>query len=309
MSSMFTDVFPIAETDQELSRLKLQYPEYDPCYIAWGSLLETKAFFDDLYAKFYPYKDSNFTMEVKIHFRQRVWEMYCAVMMLDAGFTISSRDEGPDVRIETLGDPIWIECVAPNVGKEGNEVPSTTFGSFRTVPTKEMLLRMSTVLDTKHKKYLGYLGKIVGERDPYVIALNRSAMDNAEFEIPLILRALFGIGDLAVEVPAPFSGRMEDAKVYHMKRDFIDNKNGSPVSMSFFEDPTRAGVSAIIYTKTDVLAQPKQQLGGDCVLIRNPLAKNPLPPDFFPFLDEWVFQDNQIKQISAKCKNPSGIQA
>lgn len=304
MESLFTADFPIAETEQELSALREKYPKYDPCYVAWGSLLETRAVFDVLYAKFSPYKDRIFLAQVKIDFRQRVWEMYCTVMMLEAGFKISSKDEGPDVRIETLGDPIWIECVAPNVGKEGNEVPSTTFGSFRAVPTKEMLLRMSGALKEKHEKYLGYLGNIVGERDPYVIALNRSAMDNAEFDMPLILRALFGIGDLTVEVPVPFSGKIKDVKTYHVKRDSIKNKNNCPVSMNFFEKPKHAGVSAVIYTKTDVLTQPKNQLGGDCILVRNPLAKNPLPPDFFPFLEEWTFQDGEIKKISARCKNP-----
>lgn len=304
MESLFTDNFPIAETEQELSTLREKYPKYDACYVAQGSLLKTKVFFDDLYAKFSPYKDSTFLTGVKIHFRQRVWEMYCTVMMLDAGFKISSKDAGPDIRIKTSTNPVWIECTVPEVGKGKNKVPSPTSGFFSNVPTKEMLLRIRQGLKTKHDKYLDYLkNKIVGEHDPYVIALNRSTMDNAEFDMPLILRALFGIGDLTIEIPVPFDEKIESVKTYHAKKDSIENKNRSPVSMNFFEEPKHAGVSAVIYTKTDVLAQPRNHLGGDCILVRNPLATNPLPPNFFPFLKEWAIQDGKIKQISARRKN------
>jgi type I restriction enzyme S subunit len=63
--------------------------------------------------------------------------------------------------------------------------------------------------------------------------------------------------------------------------------------MNFFEDPQHAGISAVIYSKDVVLNHP-EKLGEDCILVHNPLAKNPLPEKIITFLKQYKVQGDDI---------------
>ena len=67
---------------------------------------------ESLWMKFHPLADSQFTGAIASDFPRRFWEMYVGCMLLDAGFSVTSKDAGPDARIETDTTPIWVEADA-----------------------------------------------------------------------------------------------------------------------------------------------------------------------------------------------------
>lgn len=279
MKSLFTDEFPTVTSKEELNDLKAQYPNYDSYYLASGSIAERKQKFDALYVKFEPYADSHFLQEIKINFHQRSWEMYLACVLLENGFTIISSDKGPDIKIILEGKTIWIECVAPTQGEGDDRVPDIFYGGVQNVPEEEMILRLSSSLKEKFEKYQEYLEKeIIGKNDIFIIAINRGAFGHPDAINPLIFNCLFSLGYLTLPIRVDSNA----GESYYSRRKELKKKSGGIVPMDFFEDQQHIGISAVIYSKENVLNHP-QKLGNDCILVHNPMAINRLSEKVFPF--------------------------
>lgn len=299
MIGLFPDDFPVAENNDDLARIRKEYPKYyDPYYIASGAILKRRALFEELYEKFQPYKDSHFDSQVKIDFNARSWEMYLANVFLENGIAISSSDKGPDIKIEYKDRNIWIECVASKNGSGSDRVPELLYnGSFQSYPEREMMLRLTGNMEDKFKKYEEYRKKgIVGDEDIFIIAINRSALDHLDPGIPLILKVLFSIGHPSFSIHALDKTRKTSTKPFWSKRANIRKKSGEPIPVNYFEDEKYSGVSAVIYSKTSVLSHPKN-VGSDCIIVHNPKARNPLPLGSFPFFDEYQDQDDKIVKL------------
>jgi type I restriction enzyme S subunit len=287
MANLFTDNFPDVHSNKELEDLKIQYPDYDGYYIASGSIPERKTFFNELYSRYEPYADSHFLREVKFNFHQRSWEMYLACVLLAHEMEISSDDKGPDIKVTGNGKNIWIECTAPTKGFSQDRVPDLISGTVQNVPEKEMSLRLVSSLSEKFNKYQEYLDKkIISPDDVFIIAINRGDFIHPDAMFPAILKCLFSVGYLTLPM------RTGD-RPFYSRQDKLQKKNGSNVSMDFFEDPQHAGISAIIYSKNVVLNHP-EKIGDDCILVHNPLAKNPSSEDVFKFLKQYKVQGNNL---------------
>ncbi|MBN1325539.1 hypothetical protein JW977_00960 [Candidatus Falkowbacteria bacterium] len=273
MATLFTDNFPDVRTGNELEQLKAKYPDYDGYYITSGSVPERKALFNKLYSIYEPYADTHFSKEVKLNFHQRTWEMYLACVLLDNGIKIASNDKGPDIKILDNKKSIWIECTAPKKGQGRDRVPDLIYGVAQSVPEEEILLRLTGSLDEKFRKYQEYLNKkIINPTDIFVIAVNRGDFAHPDATIPAILKCLFSVGNLTLPIKP---GNKQPGKPFYSRQEALQKRNGSNVPMNFFEDPQRAGISAVIYSKEAVLNHP-EKIGEDCILVHNPLAKNPL---------------------------------
>lgn len=297
MSNLFSENFPVARNNADLARLRAEYPNYDPYYIASGAIPERRILFEKLYEKFYPYKDDIFLSEIKKHFHQRTWEMYLTSVFLEEGFQVSSKNSGPDIKIQHNSKNIWIECTAPEKGKGKDGLPSLDYdSSWHDFPEKQILLRMTNAFDKKFLAYQRYVSTVVSDGDIFLIAMNVADLDAFDPGIPLIMKILFGMEYLQIPISPLGKSRKNISQPFWSTRSEVQKESGAPVSVKYFENDEYSGISAVIYSKTSVLNH-SEKIGSDCILVHNPKAKNPLPLGIFPFFDEYQNQGDKIVKL------------
>lgn len=296
--SLFTDNFPVAATDGDLDKLAQQYPNYDRYYIASGAIPERKARFEKLWQYYEPFADSHFLSQVKLDFHQRTWEMYLANIFIQNSFSVGSSDAGADIKVELPGQPsLWIEAVAAKKGTGNDKVPEMVYGVFGDVPEDKMLIRLANSLQSKKTVYEGYIAKgLIKNNEPFIIAVNTAGLEHVDPGMPLILKCVFALGYQTFPLKGVSGTPGRFGKPYWSPREEIQKVNGSPVPMTFFETEENSAISAVIYSKQNVLGHPKV-LGTDCVLVHNPLAANPIDEKLFPFFEQWKRTDTQIIKL------------
>jgi hypothetical protein len=160
---------------------------------------------------------------------------------------------GPDFLIEADGKRIWIECIACEKGDGVDRVPDLHYGIVQNIPSDEILIRIASALKAKYDKYKKYTKDgIVKDTDQFIIAISRGDLGHADASIPLILRAVFGIGYQTLSMPRDGS----PSKAGWSAISFIEKQNGSKVPMTFFLEKEHDGISAVIYSKETVLNHP-----------------------------------------------------
>ncbi len=306
MKNLFSENWPIINTDEELLELCEKFQKYDPSYICQAtasSRQKTKSWMESLWKQYEPYADRNFLEEFKLHFAQRGWELYFGVALLNHGFFLPpNKNEGPDFDLQNMNEQrlCWIEAIAIEKGDGVDKVPEIVpNGLVVDVPTEKMTLRLSSGLNEKFQKYLSYLEKnIVSDNEPYVIAIDRSELEHGDALLPNILKALFGIGNPALRMR--IGGMpMENPESFWTHQPTIQKNNGQSISMHFFNDLAHAGISAVIYNINSVINSPRdsKEMGENFFIVHNPLAKNPLPKGFFSFGTEYIVEDEHVKEI------------
>ncbi len=63
--------------------------------------------------------------------------------------------------------------------------------------------------------------------------------------------------------------------------------SGSSIETDLFLNPDYQGLSGIIYSQKDLFNLPSQ-MGDEFIFVHNPLAKNPIPDEYFKFGVEYV---------------------
>lgn len=302
---LFSEDLGTVNTDEELASLQMQFPGYDPGYVTQSAGLprrKVKEWMEELWEQYESYADSQFLEDFKRQFAQRSWELYLGATLLNRGFKLGQHSNaGPDFDVQNdEGERLtWIEAIATHKGKGSDKVPEMVNRGVMDLPEEEMLLRISNALDKKFKKYGEELGKgVVKESEPYVIAVNRSPLDHVDATLPLILKALFGIGHQALRIMVG-GKRQEKPESFWSGRSKVGKRSGKDVPMLFFVDPAHSGVSAVIYSVDSILNSPRrpQEMGESFVIAHNPLAKNPLPDGFFPFGDEYKTKGEYMNKI------------
>lgn len=296
MKTMFTDEFPDdVQSDEELEKIKAKYPNYEDYYVASGSIKERREKFDEMYQVYAPYADRHFLSDLKKHFHERTWEMYIGYVLAKNGVTFSSTDKGPDFLIETPDGKIWIEAVAPGPGEGPDRVPEMVYGMVSNVPQDKMLMRISSSLDAKYKKFRKYLDDgMVSPEDKLIIALNAGGFSwTVDGDMPLILKALFAVGYRTLS--RPINADMDaPLKPGVSTRTFVPKRSNSEVSTTFFLDKEHKIISAVMYSSKNVLNHG-DPIGSEISVIRNPLAISPLPETEFPFMDQISTKNGEIR--------------
>lgn len=249
---------------------------------------------------FEPYAEPGFREEAKIEefFSQKMWELYCGATMRFHGKNIVEKGKkGPDhLLCESLGK-VWVEDIAVTSGVGPDAVPPLRSAnvlkgesiSTQTIPEDEMALRITHGLREKFYKYERYCeNDVVKQNEPYVIAINRGAFLYPD-HIPLVLKAVFSIGQPFMRFD-PETG--EHTSSGWTREGEIFKINGAPVPKNFFQLEEFAGISAVIYCKENICSIPKI-LGDDMYIVHNPLARNPLPREFFPFGFEYFVNESE----------------
>lgn len=283
--TLFNIELPLVETDEELERVKKLYPDCDPYFIASGCIKERREKFNNLWIQFKPLADKHFLSQVKKEFHERTWEMYVGCILKKYFPDVSSEDKGPDFLInKEKTNEFFVEAVACKKGGSTDAVPEMITAerpediTVQDVPHDEMLLRLSSSITYKANKYKDFINN---QNKPFIIAVNKGALQYPDPQIPLVLKCLFGLGYEHFK-------KINDQLVYNgwTRREFIEKSNGEKISMIFFEKDENNFVSAIIYSPDNVLNSP-QNIGSDCILIHNPKAKFPIDVKTFSFLQQW----------------------
>src|SRR5690606_17790145 len=158
-------------------------------------------------------------------------------------------------------------------------------GAAQTVPTEQMIMRIiSSILDKRKIYKEKWPSKAwFDDKKPFVVAVNSGIFPHPQnlADIPLILKALFGVNHLALTIPLN-GGKPKTHWTF--RKEIM--KDDSPVPVNIFLNPEFADISAVIFSDTAVLNHPKK-LGKDCIVVHNPHATNPLDKKIFKFLEQW----------------------
>jgi hypothetical protein len=217
--------------------------------------------------------------------------MVLSVGLLNIGIEIQKKktEEGPDILIDNPIEnlpKIYIEAIAPKEGKTEDKLPEMKWG-VHDLPEREFLLRLSGAFVEKYKKYKCYINNnVICENDIYIIAI--SACDLSQYGSlmdypPAPLKLLAGAGHLVLSP----SGNFFDY------RPQIKKIKNIPVEMNYFLSKEYAGISAVLYSNVDVLNCPDKP-EEKFVIVKNPIAKNPIPNTFFKGIKNWKF-DKKLK--------------
>lgn len=318
--NLFSDDFPNITNDKTISDLAASL-NYDPAYVCQGGVTTrkgTKGWLEGLWKQYEPYADTHFLDDFKKQFTQRCWELYVGTTFLNRGFKLGThRAAGADFEVLNENDSrlMWVEAIAVRPGEGADRVPEMVYGMAMNVPEEEMVLRIASGLDTKHKKYLADLGKgLMNQDDPYVIALDRSELGHVEMPPSLIHKALFGVGHMTLSFPVPQVGeKPRQAEPTHgwSMRPELTKKSGNPVKLLFFQDPANEGISAVIYSIDHVIGAPRdpKEMGEHFIVVHNPYARNPLPSSAIPFGEEYRVDGDFVRRTRerAKYKKPSAF--
>lgn len=297
----------------------------DPLYLACrdhSGKQRGRALLEELWADFAPYcGDRHFLVEARRHFVSRSWEVYIGGVLLRAGFALRrpAPDE-PDVIVERPGSPpIWLECTAPGPGTGDDAVrdreqrgewnatscPGLRWWEGAMLSEQALILRCTGALREKCHRW-GDLGarRLDITSDPFVVAISLAGIDDADVtdpELPVIVKALLGVGEVAIEVHVPVNddggsaGLGTVADVGYTERPTVSKVQGATVSAQPFLDGSARSVSAVLFTTTGIWNIDPPFLGADLTLVHNPQAAAPLPRGTFPFGTEyWVDDDGTL---------------
>ena len=224
-------------------------------------------------------------------FKQCWWEMVLSVGLLNIGIEIQKKktEEGPDILIYDpikVSPKIYIEAVAPKEGETEDKLPEMKWG-VHDLPEREFLLRLSGAFVEKYRKYICYINSnIICKNDIYIIAI--SACDLSQYGSlmdypPAPLKILAGAGHLVLSPSGNF----------FKYRPQINKLENITVEMNYFLSKKYEGISAVLYSNIDVLSCPDKP-EETFVIVKNPIAKNPIPNTLFKGIKSWTF-DKKLK--------------
>ena len=236
------------------------------------------------------YIDPNAEQAKTVDFYPIWWELYLAYALTKAGISLipnsqrPQRDKGfPDLL--ATKPLIWIEAVMPEPGIGPDALKEPSERVF-TVNADPFILRLSTALASKTTKLRKYIeDRIIQPDEATIIALSggRLPLRFLDYPIPNIVRALYGVGDITLEIGVQ-SGKVLDRGVKY--RDNVRKQSQALVGTDLFLRPENSHVSAVLYSSADCVNFPSDP-GADFLLIHNPYANVPL-------LSEWLKVGDQF---------------
>lgn len=247
---------------------------------------KSKTQIESFWGKYRKHKSRNFLREAQVNFYQRWWEMFLAVGLLNLNFDIKTDkdDKGPDIKVILPSNKVvWIEAVAPNIGRTDDSVPPI-MDVFSSLPEREFLLRLNVALCDKLDVFKGYLNKGVIKEDDYcIIALSSCALaqygDLMDFPVSAPLKVLAGCGQLVLSKNGNYVGRRNHIQTSSPGRE-------REVDTCLFDREDFSIISAVLYSHTDILNSPNNP-ESSFQLSLNPLKVNPDVKSAFGNMEIW----------------------
>jgi len=234
-----------------------------------------------LYSHMAGQEDPHFESQLDCDPHARIWELMVAQIIHECGWEFQNTGTGPDFIISTSTRNICIEAICATDGKTDlpDSVPPLQNGVASLVPTRELLLRITSALATKAKKFSedvknGY----ARETDAKIIAISSSKMMRARAGYPSLgIKATLGVGDLFVIVNTMTEG-IERTGYDHTPT--VTRTNAPEISCTPFEDGLMDHISGVLYSEASIFSAD-YDLHRDSHFIHNHRAKVPLPAGTF----------------------------
>lgn len=252
-------------------------------------------FVEGMWQKYEAYAEPDFLDNAMKDFHAKSWEMYLGCLFKDYGFDLQkkTKKEGPDLHLRWNNRSIWVEATAPESGTGVNAVPDYKFNEVSDQPVDQIILRLTSAIQEKFKKYKGYMDKeIIKPDDFFVIAINGGRIRHAiaEQHIPYVIKSVLPFGNLVLTLR---KDSMEIVGSNYEYMDTISTVKGSPVATNIYENKDYAGISAVIYSWMNIVNRPSK-IGIEIHLVHNPLADNKLPFAIFPFGTKWRVEEDKL---------------
>ena len=285
MSSIFNN--ELVATDEEYIAIRDQ-PRFE----------NLKGLIEDLWVRFEPFADNEFRIELGSSFHSRFWEMYLVNVLSEYAFELSQAKptQGPDILISYEKSNIWIEATAPGPGEGVDAVPKFDDREmFSIVPDEKIILRLTSAISEKKRKFDDYLSKgIISKEDYMIIAINGRRIPHVllEDEIPFVVMAVLPFGDPYVTIDID-KNEIIDHGYHH--RGTIKKISGSEVPTYSFLNPEYSNISGILYSFADVWNYPSKP-GAEFIILHNPIAKRPLPHGLLKVGREFWVEGNKLER-------------
>jgi hypothetical protein len=253
-----------------------------------------KRFVESLWARCHQLVDTNCRPDARKHFRQRFWELYLAVTLLEQGFELRRQgDVGPEFYALVGNRRVWFEAIAPGPGDGPDHVPQPVLHKAFHVPDEKILLRFTNALSEKRGQYTTALTKgIISAEDRYVLAINSRGIPHATLgtTLPYFIQAFLPFGPFTFTVDM---NTLEKKDSYFSYRPEVSKRSGSTVSTRPFLDDEASFCSAVLHSGVDCANHPGQ-LGRDFSILHNPRAQCPLDGTGFGWCEQFTFRDDQL---------------
>lgn len=249
------------------------------------------------YAPICPDNPEHFLNDAKAHFVARTWELYVAGALRVAGHhLVKAPSKGPDICIQRGTKRIWVECVSADSGTGPDALDIHVGGDHRIygLDDRKIMLRITSAVSEKVKKIGGYIDQgIVGPNDPVAIAVTIAAIPHAdleEVELPLTVRAVFGIGDFYMAFTPGSDGPPEPG---HFHQPHLRKVRGADVPTTGFVDRSMDVVSGIMFSAVGIWNAP-QKIGTDIGFVQNPNPRVRVPRNLLRFRRTYWAKDGLL---------------
>jgi hypothetical protein len=245
----------------------------------------SRAFIEKMWPLCSEFLDSDIRQRAPREFHQRWWEVYLTYSLLSANVQLVNRNcrklkkSGPDLLARLDGSNLWIEAVAalPGVGPDAIPSRGPSKGP-KPFPEREIMLRFQQAFSKKVCAHARYVKRgWVSPREGYIIALN-GALGERGYpcmqRFPRIVNTLLlGVENERVEIEFnEKTSRFGESQFEYQPE--IEKRSKASVRVAAFHDYANSCVSAVLYSASDAY------MVRDLVLVLNPHAQVPLPPDF-----------------------------
>jgi hypothetical protein len=228
-------------------------------------------------------------------FQQRLSELLLAHWLWEDGFTLSSSNMGPDFKASKNGEFVWIELVTPSptsdLLRDYTRPLQRDEMDVRTVPGEEIKLRWLSALAAKKEQMNRHIhAGIVGENDPYVVAVNKRMLDRFNWDVngisqyPLPVEIGFGFGPQLIQIDRG-TGKVLSSGYQHVAA-VTKPMTGTPIEASLFLLPEYRRISGFLG-----IALHDRKVTGEpfpSAFAYNPFATVPLPPHLIGAQEHWT---------------------
>ena len=273
---------------------------------------EMRQMLDMMWLTYEPYADPDFREGFARDPDARFWEMYLGCTLVNAGKSLlpiaeRKRTGGqPDLCVLDGDRRIWIEAIAPDSGAPRADqvrgpTPINEGGGLEPAPRRQAQLRTTSALWTKKQAIDRYLREgAIGQNDVRLIAISagRFGLYVSEYPLPLIMSAVFPIGDEFVSIDRETGNVIGQG--FHTSLEI--RRQGASIPRTAFLDRQFAPVSGIIWSRIGIGNTSRDQR--PLTYIHNPLATVLLPTRWGVWDREFVTTERDDEWIAADILTP-----
>jgi hypothetical protein len=252
------------------------------------------------------YVDQDAPLRARGDFQAVWWELYLANSFRRAGIELTPWDKRARTRgipdVVAINPRVWIEAVMPRLGEKSDQLKEPPPGEVYNVPHDQFVLRLAAAIQEKAKKFDTYIANgTVQSSESMVIAVSggRLPFKFSEAAVPRIVRALFGVGDVGVQLDVK-SGEVVGHFVQHQDR--VLKKAGAEVRTDAFLSDQFAHISAVLYSAVDCV-NCNCSPGDYFILVHNPYARVPVSKSWLRICDQYSVEENGIRRWHANANS------